>query len=137
MSATTAFSSAHRYYVKSLYKRMLKDALDWTIQRDIWRMKAMQIRAEFEANRCVTVVVLRQRQRLTLCALAATSPSRVSYLRFWRRRRLVSRPGNTPTPLFVRNAYDTLVYIAHALAAPKFPGGTQWYVVDNLYPPVY
>ncbi|KAL1664329.1 hypothetical protein GGF50DRAFT_88770 [Schizophyllum commune] len=54
MSATTAFSSAHRYYVKSLYKRMLKDALDWTIQRDIWRMKAMQIRAEFDANRHVT-----------------------------------------------------------------------------------
>ena len=51
--ATTAstFSSAHRLYVKSLYKRYLTNALDWTIRRDIWRGQAMQIRAEFEKNR--------------------------------------------------------------------------------------
>ena len=89
MSATTAFSSAHRYYVKSLYKRMLKDALDWTIQRDIWRMKAMQIRAEFEANRCVAIDIFRRTKRLMSCALSATLRSRASCLHFWRRRRLV------------------------------------------------
>ncbi|PPQ79511.1 hypothetical protein CVT25_003393 [Psilocybe cyanescens] len=52
-SPATAFSSAHRLYVKSLYKRSLKNALDWTIRRDLWRAEAMQIRAEFDANRDV------------------------------------------------------------------------------------
>jgi NADH dehydrogenase (ubiquinone) 1 beta subcomplex subunit 9 len=52
MSASP-FSSAHRLYVKSLYRRMLKDALDWHIRRDIWRNKAIEIRAEFERNRFV------------------------------------------------------------------------------------
>lgn len=50
-ASRSAFSSAHRLYVKSLYKRYLTNALDWTINRDIWRWQAMQIRAEFEKNR--------------------------------------------------------------------------------------
>ena len=52
-TAVSTFSSAHRLYVKSLYKRYLTNALDWTINRDIWRWQAMQIRAEFERNRSV------------------------------------------------------------------------------------
>ncbi|KAF8806324.1 LNS2-domain-containing protein [Phlegmacium glaucopus] len=52
-TAASTFSSAHRLYVKSLYKRYLTNALDWTIRRDIWRGQAMQIRAEFEKNRNV------------------------------------------------------------------------------------
>ncbi|KAF8076686.1 NDUFB9, NADH-ubiquinone oxidoreductase [Lyophyllum atratum] len=52
MSAST-FSSAHRIYVKSLYKRSLKNALDWTVRRDLWRPQALEIRAEFERNRNV------------------------------------------------------------------------------------
>ncbi|KIM46444.1 hypothetical protein M413DRAFT_24170 [Hebeloma cylindrosporum] len=52
-SPATAFSSAHRLYVKSLYRRYLKNTLDWTIRRDIWRGQAIQIRAEFESNRNV------------------------------------------------------------------------------------
>jgi hypothetical protein len=52
MSSAITFSSAHRLRVKSLYKRSLKNALDWTIRRDLWRAEAMRIRAEFEANRC-------------------------------------------------------------------------------------
>lgn len=51
MSANTAFSSAHRLYVKSLYKRYLTNALDWTINRPLWREQALLIRAEFERNR--------------------------------------------------------------------------------------
>ncbi|KZT60711.1 hypothetical protein CALCODRAFT_464956 [Calocera cornea HHB12733] len=47
----SAYSAAHRLRVKTLYKAMLKDALDWTIQRDIWRIKAIEIRAMFERNR--------------------------------------------------------------------------------------
>jgi len=52
MSAST-FSSAHRIYVKSLYKRYLTNALDWTVRRDLWRPQALLIRAEFERNRDV------------------------------------------------------------------------------------
>jgi len=52
MSASP-FSSAHRLYVKSLYRRMLKDSLDWVIRRDVWRNRAIEIRAEFERNRNV------------------------------------------------------------------------------------
>ncbi|KAH6914815.1 hypothetical protein BKA70DRAFT_1257116 [Coprinopsis sp. MPI-PUGE-AT-0042] len=57
MSATATvlpFSTAHRRYVKSLYRRQLKNALDWTIRRDHWRPQAMQIRAEFDKHRNVT-----------------------------------------------------------------------------------
>ncbi|KAF9450650.1 NDUFB9, NADH-ubiquinone oxidoreductase [Macrolepiota fuliginosa MF-IS2] len=54
MSVNTAFSSAHRLYVKSLYKRYLTNSLDWTINRPLWREQALLIRAEFEKNRDVT-----------------------------------------------------------------------------------
>ncbi|WVQ79392.1 hypothetical protein IAT38_001489 [Cryptococcus sp. DSM 104549] len=53
-SVPTAYTKAHRIYVKSLYKRYLTNALDWYIRRDLWRYKALEIRAEFEANRDVT-----------------------------------------------------------------------------------
>ncbi|ESK95126.1 hypothetical nadh-ubiquinone oxidoreductase complex i subunit [Moniliophthora roreri MCA 2997] len=49
----SSFSSAHRFYVKSLYKRYLTNALDWTVNRDLWRKEALLIRAEFERNRHV------------------------------------------------------------------------------------
>ena len=45
------FSAAHRLYVKSLYRRMLTNELNWIVRRDLWRAKAMAIRAEFERNR--------------------------------------------------------------------------------------
>ncbi|KAJ7498587.1 hypothetical protein FB451DRAFT_1202396 [Mycena latifolia] len=51
--STGTFTSVHRQYVQSLYKRRLKNSLDWTISRHEWRAKAMQIRAEFEVNRHV------------------------------------------------------------------------------------
>uniref|UniRef100_A0ABQ0L4L2 NADH dehydrogenase [ubiquinone] 1 beta subcomplex subunit 9 n=1 Tax=Mycena chlorophos TaxID=658473 RepID=A0ABQ0L4L2_MYCCL len=50
-TTTAAFATAHRQYVQSLYRRRLKNSLDWTIRRDVWRAKAMEIRAEFEVNR--------------------------------------------------------------------------------------
>ncbi len=55
--STSPFSAAHRLYVKSLYKRTLKNALDWTVRRDIWRAQALLIRAKFESNRSVLDVV--------------------------------------------------------------------------------
>lgn len=53
------FSSAHRLHVKSLYKRYLVDAQNWYIRRDLWRNKAIEIRAEFERNRFVSHVEYR------------------------------------------------------------------------------
>ncbi|KAL7424968.1 hypothetical protein Q5752_000655 [Cryptotrichosporon argae] len=52
--ATSAYTAAHRLYVKSLYKRYLTNALNWYIRRDLWRAKAIEIRAEFERNRNIT-----------------------------------------------------------------------------------
>jgi len=49
-------NSRSRLYVKSLYKRTLTDALNWHIRRDLWRNRAIEIRAEFERNRCVLLM---------------------------------------------------------------------------------
>ncbi|KAJ3551750.1 hypothetical protein NM688_g4524 [Phlebia brevispora] len=52
MSALPApFTAAHRSYVKSLYRRILTNELNWIVRRDLWRAKALAIRAEFERNR--------------------------------------------------------------------------------------
>ncbi|THG98334.1 hypothetical protein EW026_g3829 [Hermanssonia centrifuga] len=53
MSLPSPFTTAHRSYVKSLYRRYLTNELNWTIRRDLWRGKALAIRAEFERNRDV------------------------------------------------------------------------------------
>jgi hypothetical protein len=57
----------NRLYVKSLYKRYLTNALNWYIRRDLWRNKAIEIRADFERNRCVWLSILDEvmRQRKT------------------------------------------------------------------------
>ena len=49
------FTAVHRSYVKSLYRRMLNNELNWIVRRDLWRAKALAIRAEFERNRCVVL----------------------------------------------------------------------------------
>ncbi|KZT32667.1 hypothetical protein SISSUDRAFT_1055251 [Sistotremastrum suecicum HHB10207 ss-3] len=51
MAAVSPFTAAHRSYVKSLYKRFLVNELNWVVRRDIWRRRALEIRAEFERNR--------------------------------------------------------------------------------------
>ncbi|PWN33379.1 uncharacterized protein FA14DRAFT_190534 [Meira miltonrushii] len=48
---TTPFSAAHKAYVQSLYRRYLRNELDWCIRRDIWRDRAIEIRTQFERNR--------------------------------------------------------------------------------------
>lgn len=50
----SSIAVAHRLHVQSLYKRSLKLSLDWYIQRDLWRQKALAIRAQFEHNKHVT-----------------------------------------------------------------------------------
>ncbi|OAA49514.1 NADH dehydrogenase 1 beta subcomplex subunit 9 [Metarhizium rileyi] len=38
----------------SLYRRSLKLALDWAVQRQLWRGQALYIRSLFEANRNIS-----------------------------------------------------------------------------------
>lgn len=52
-ATASAFSQAHKSYVKSLYRRTLKNSLDWCIRRDVWRDRAIEIRVEFERHRNV------------------------------------------------------------------------------------
>ncbi|KAI0316205.1 NDUFB9, NADH-ubiquinone oxidoreductase [Amylostereum chailletii] len=51
--STSPFTAAHRSYVKSLYKRMLKNERDWVVRYDLFRPRALAIRARFDANRDV------------------------------------------------------------------------------------
>ncbi|RPD66922.1 hypothetical protein L226DRAFT_498635 [Lentinus tigrinus ALCF2SS1-7] len=52
-SLPSPFTAAHRSYVKSLYRRILQNELNWIVQRDLWRARALSIRAEFDRNRDV------------------------------------------------------------------------------------
>ncbi len=52
---------------RSLYRRSLKLALDWSVHRELWRGQAVYIRSLFENNRNVTDPRL-QRVRNTLSA---------------------------------------------------------------------
>jgi len=53
--------------IRSLYRRSLKLALDWSVQRHLWRGQAVYIRSLFEKNRDVSDPRL-QRVRTTLPA---------------------------------------------------------------------
>ncbi|WFD24421.1 hypothetical protein MEQU1_003121 [Malassezia equina] len=48
-----AFSALHKQYVTNLYRRFLRNSLNWRIRRDTWRADAAHIRAQFEYNRHV------------------------------------------------------------------------------------
>merc|ERR1711964_217329 len=53
VAATQPFTAAHRSYVKTLYRRSLKNAQDWYVRRDLWRTKAIELRIHFEKHRDV------------------------------------------------------------------------------------
>lgn len=55
-ATVTRVNDAHRLYVKSLYKRYLTNALNWAVQRDVWRQQALEIRAEFDKHKYVSVL---------------------------------------------------------------------------------
>ncbi|EDQ87599.1 uncharacterized protein MONBRDRAFT_27131 [Monosiga brevicollis MX1] len=44
-------SSAHQLRVLKLYRHSLKNLLSWTVDRGMYRQKAMELRARFEATR--------------------------------------------------------------------------------------
>ena len=52
-TAAPTFSGHHKKYVKELYRRFLRDAQNWNVQRNLWRRETRRIRAEFEHNRNV------------------------------------------------------------------------------------
>ncbi|RMZ79579.1 hypothetical protein DV737_g3302, partial [Chaetothyriales sp. CBS 132003] len=45
--------TTHVKAVRSLYRRSLRLALDWAVQRNLWRGQAVYIRSLFDANRNV------------------------------------------------------------------------------------
>ena len=45
-NAPTTFSKLHKQYVQNLYRRFLRNSLDWHIRRDLWRADAQRIRAK-------------------------------------------------------------------------------------------
>lgn len=47
LEAAESLTILHR----SLYRRSLKLALDWAVQRNLWRGQAVYIRSLFDANR--------------------------------------------------------------------------------------
>jgi len=49
-----ASMSPHVKAVRDLYRRSLKLALDWAVQRNLWRGQAVYIRSLFDANRKIT-----------------------------------------------------------------------------------
>ncbi|EXJ73231.1 uncharacterized protein Z519_12038 [Cladophialophora bantiana CBS 173.52] len=46
--------SPHVKAVRGLYRRSLKLALDWAVQRNLWRGQAVYIRSLFDANKNIT-----------------------------------------------------------------------------------
>lgn len=95
--ASSPFNAAHRLYVKSLYKRMLKNEQDWVIRYDLFRPRALAIRAEFERNRCVvgpspvspaqTDIPLSRMHDRARCLLSGMSMTRELSPRSLRRRK--------------------------------------------------
>lgn len=47
-------ANLHPLLLSSLYRRSLKLALDWTVNRYLWRGQALYLRGLFEANKHVT-----------------------------------------------------------------------------------
>ena len=58
---------------RSLYRRSLKLALDWTVHRQVWRGQAVYIRSLFEANKDVRDP--RQRRVSAVNAIEGQSPT--------------------------------------------------------------
>jgi hypothetical protein len=139
MSAVSPFTAAHRSHVKSLYKRYLTNALSWTIQRDIWRQQAIEIRAEFERNRCDNHFFILTPIYLS-ASILETFVTLELWLRLWRKRRRNLRDDGILILTFVRNLVSspllrTLSFI-HVLSAPAMPGGSKWYAILCFIKPV-
>jgi len=54
MSTPPAVLSQHTLLVKTLYRRILKEQLNWDIGRDVWLRRAAETRHHFEKGRKLT-----------------------------------------------------------------------------------
>ncbi|KAH8096740.1 hypothetical protein BXZ70DRAFT_334374 [Cristinia sonorae] len=117
MSGIAPFTVAHRSYVKSLYRRILKNELDWIVRRDIWRGKAVAIRAEFDRNRDVS-------DPRALAAIFAKTEAELAARRHPDPYRREFIPCG-----FELTTVDTAQWIA-----PSAPDGTKW--ERNAPPPL-
>ena len=52
--STAALPTAHVQRVTRLYRRSLKNLLNWVVWRDLWIEKGFELRAEFDAQKNVT-----------------------------------------------------------------------------------
>ncbi|KAF9814396.1 hypothetical protein IEO21_05130 [Rhodonia placenta] len=84
MSAPSPFTVAHRRYVQSLYRRYLNNELNWVARRDIWRGRAIAIRAAFERNRNVhdprELAIILEKAEADLAERQHPDPYRREYL---------------------------------------------------------
>ncbi|KAJ3980641.1 hypothetical protein F5890DRAFT_1477569 [Lentinula detonsa] len=113
--STPTFSAAHRRYVKSLYRRMLTDSLNWTIHRELWRRRALVIRAEFESNRNVH------------------DPRELAVIFDKAEADLARNQHPDPVICELHLVAPMLLSLIHP-PAPLFPGGTKW--ERNIPPPM-
>ncbi|KAI9884867.1 MAG: 2-oxoglutarate dehydrogenase complex E2 component [Watsoniomyces obsoletus] len=74
--------------VLSLYRRSLKLALDWTVERTLWRGQAMYLRSLFEAKKDV-------REPRQLRALIAETEELLDQWKHPEPFRPISAPGGT------------------------------------------
>lgn len=110
----TAFSSAHRAYVQSLYRRYLRNSLDWNIRRDAWRAEALSIRAAFEKNRNIR----NPRELARVLQEAEEKLQKIAHPDPYRRE---FRKGHGAMP-----SQREKKLIRVLLAAALFEGGTKW-----------
>lgn len=132
--SVSPFSAAHRSYVKSLYKRYLVNSLNWTIRRDLWRPRALEIRARFEQNRCVDTSGLLIRMAGCLWIALTVGIETCMIPEPWQRC-LSRRRRSLPQRLtLILTSVSPLVYTTDFICswswytAAMFPGGTKWYV---------
>lgn len=133
-SAMSSFSNAHRLYVKSLYRRFLTNELDWVVNRQEWRARAMNVRAEFERNRCAPRSWTKPALPSSPLGQKRSRPESFGYNlakgRSLPRRTPSSRPLHSfvhpPPPLKLN--FNFLFVL---LSAPSMPDGTKWSVFSE------
>lgn len=136
---STSFSAAHRLYVKSLYKRYLTNALNWTVRRDVWRLQAIEIRAEFERNRYVGFFAFwpqcKGTQRLRLSPSNVHDPRALAKIFQKAEADLAARQHIDPYIRTLQSQGLSLSSCARTAnhqitsTAPDAPGGTKWCVL--------
>lgn len=107
---------------------MLTDSLNWTIHRELWRRRALVIRAEFEKNRWLTLHVS-SRTILNPFFSNVHDPRQLAAI-FDKAEAELARNQHPDPVICEHSSYGPCLYhlFMHVSLAPLFPGGTKWYV---------